>query len=280
MVRLRPLSLSLRAAPLVPAALLGAALAMTGSARAEPVSAEYDVYFGGFHVLKAEALWQPGAEDYRIAAEATTEGFLGWFSSWKGVTESHGRIVGGQAVPQRHENRSNSDDGEKMVVLTYDAGGDIADSLVEPPLDLEERHPLPANAGEGTLDPLSVMAGLSRLLQDGGRCEGSFAVFDGRKRYDLTVTDAGARMLEPSDYSIFTGEARGCRLDYKMLGGHRIERSKYTETARKRIIWVASPSEGAPRIPVRLEIETAYGTIVGHLTGFGKGLSPEAKLTE
>jgi hypothetical protein len=65
-----------------------------------------------------------------------------------------------------------------------------------------------------------------------------------------------------------------------MLGGHRIERSKYAETARERIVWVARPAEDAPLVPVRLEIETAYGTLMGHLTGFAQGLQAEAKLTE
>src|SRR3546814_19696294 len=63
-----------------------------------------------------------------------------------------------------------------------------------------------------------------------------------------------------------------------MLGGHKIERSKYVETARDRIVWVASPAEGAPPIPVRLEIETAYGSLMGHLTGFATGLQAPAKL--
>jgi hypothetical protein len=43
---------------------------------------------------------------------------------------------------------------------------------------------------------------------------------------------------------------------------------------------VARPAEDAPLVPVRLEIETAYGTLMGHLTGFAQGLQAEAKLTE
>ena len=94
------------------------------------------------------------------------------------------------------------------------------------------------------------------------------------------MADAGERMLEPTSYSIYAGPARGCRLDYKMLGGHRIEKNKYVETARERVVWVARPAENAPLIPVRLEIETAYGTLMGHLTGFAKGAQAEAKLAK
>ncbi|WP_340117068.1 DUF3108 domain-containing protein [Pelagibius sp. 7325] len=285
-MRLRPsvlpvTSKSLALAGLFCGAFL-AALPAISSARAEPVSATYEVYFGGFHVLNAEALWVRGSSDYRLLAEAETRGFVGWLNPWKGTTESNGRIAGGKVIPQRHVNwGSATDEGEERIVaLSYDRAGDITESLVQPEQDWEDRHPLPADAGRGTLDPLSVIAGLSELLQKGGRCEGSFAVFDGRKRYDLTVSDAGERELEPTDYSIYAGPAHGCRLDYEMLGGHRMERNKYVETARERIVWVARPAENAPLIPVRLEIETAYGTLMGHLTGFAQGLQAEAKLAE
>ena len=280
-MRLQPLLPSLR--PLTPvAALLGAALALAGPVRAEPVSASYVVYFGGMHVLNAEAKWERGAGGYRLTAEAEAQGFLGWLNPWKGTTESHGQLAAGKVVPSHHLNWGTSDDSEsegpRLVELSYDDAGDIVDTLVQPEQDWEGRHPLPADAGKGTLDPLSVIAGISELLQAGGRCEGSFAVFDGRKRYDLIVSDAGERMLEPTSYSIYAGPARGCKLDYRMLGGHKIERNRYVETARERVVWVARPAEGAPLIPVRLEIETAYGTVMGHLTGFARGLQAEARL--
>src|SRR3546814_17917720 len=163
-------------------------------------------------------------------------------------------------------------------VCSSDLRGEVIGTLVQPAQDWEGRHPLPPDAGKGTLDPLSVIAGLGELLQAGGRCEGTFPVFDGRKRYDLIVSDAGERVLEPTSYSIYAGPARGCKLDYKMLGGHKIERSKYVETARDRIIWVASPAEGAPPIPVRLAIETDYGNPMSHLTGFAPVLQAQANL--
>lgn len=247
---------------------------------ATPVTATYEVYFGGFHVLNAEARLENGGENYRISAAAETQGMLGWFNPWKGETESWGLIQADKVVPQRHDNRGTADEGERIVTLHYDEAGNIIEAEVLPEQDWEDRHPLPADAGEGTLDPLSIIAGLAQLLQKGGTCEGRFAVFDGRKRYDLTVADAGTRKLEPNDYSIFDGEARGCQLDYEMLGGHRVERNKYAATARERVIWVARPSADAPLIPVRLQIETAYGTVMGHLTGYRLGDTAEALLTD
>ncbi len=266
---------------LVPAGLLfGAVLASAGTARSEPLSATYEVYFGGFHVLDAVAVWDRIPGGYRIAGEAETQGMIGWLHPWKGVTESQGRIAAGKVIPQSHQNRGTSEAGERIVALNYNPQGDIAEALVQPERDWEEHHPLPSDAGVGTLDPLSVIAGMSELLESDGTCEGSFPVFDGRRRYDVFISDAGAAKLEATDYSVFAGEARACRLDYQLLGGHRIERNKYAATARERIIWIAQPQEGAPLIPVRLQIETAYGTVMGHLTGFAQGAQAQAKLAD
>lgn len=268
-MRIRPAVLS----KLSPTVLLGAALLAALPARAEQVTAQYEVYFGGLHVLNAEATWVRGSDSYRLSGVAQTEGFFGWLHPWQGSTESDGIIAGDKIIPQHHENwgTASNDDGENQVTLRYDAAGDITETQVQPPQNWENRHPLPANAGQGTLDPMSVIAGLAELLERKGRCEGSFAVFDGRKRYNLKVSDAGEKTLEATDYSIYAGPAHGCRVDYEMLGGHRLERNKYAETARKRIIWVARPSKGAPMVPVRLVIETAFGSVMGHLTGFADG---------
>lgn len=236
-----------------------------------PVSATYDIYFGGFHVLTADAQWERSARGYQIAGEAETQGMIGWLNPWKGNTESRGRLADGKVIPQSFVSHGTSSKGDKLVRLSYDPQGELSDSIVQPEQDGEDRYPLPPDAAEDTLDPLSVIAGLSEILRKTGRCEGKFPVFDGRKRYDLTVSDAGVKQLEPTDYSIYAGPAHGCRLDYTMLGGQRVERNKYAETARERIVWVARPMEGAPLIPVRLEIDTAYGTVMGHLTGFEQG---------
>ncbi len=257
--------------------LFGAA---AGATEVQSVRASYEVYFGGFHVLNAEAEMNNGGEIYRISAEAETQGMLSWFVSWKGETESRGRLTGDKVSPQRHDNHGVSDRGERRVKLRYDNAGNIVQSMVLPEQDWTDRHPLPADAGDNTLDPLSVIAGLGKLLQEGGPCDGSFAVFDGRRRYDLVVSDAGIAKLEPNTYSIFAGEARGCHVTYELLGGHRVDRNKYAATARDRTVWVARPAEGAPMIPVRLSIETDYGTVLGHLTGYSLGDKAEGALTD
>src|SRR3546814_20556550 len=92
----------------------------------------------------------------------------------------------------------DSEEGARLVEISYDRRGEVIGTLVQPAQDWEGRHPLPPDAGKGTLDPLSVIAGPGELLQAGGRCEGTFPVFDGRQRYDpLLSPPAGGGLAPP-----------------------------------------------------------------------------------
>lgn len=257
------------------AGLAGAiALLTAGSAVAtptEPIRASYDVYFGGLHLMTAEAELVPAGDRYRVLARGRTRGLLDVLFRWTGETVSEGRIEAGRAIPVRHRNWGESRRGERLVQLGYAADGTVRDVLVEPEPDLEEVNALPEGAADGTVDPLSVIAELSQRLSVGGACAGGFPVFDGRRRYDLRVTDKGWDELSETDYSVFVGKVRVCEIGFDLLGGDRREKSKYARTARDRLVYVATPFEGAPAIPVGLRIETDYGTLMGHLTGVTSG---------
>ncbi|RVU38395.1 DUF3108 domain-containing protein [Hwanghaeella grinnelliae] len=237
----------------------------------DPVVMTYEVYFGGLHVLSAEAELDRTDRRYRLVAQGETQGILDFFFSWRGNTESIGKFEAGGPVPARHRNHGYREDRVRKVALAYDGSGDVAAVLVEPPPDLEEVNALPDDAEIGTMDPLSVIAGLSESLTQGAACSGVFQVFDGRRRYDLTVTDKGTQNFEANDYSVFQGEARACGIEYELLGGDRKEKSKYVKTAHDRVVYVGRPLDEAPAIPVRAKIETDYGTVMAHLTSIAAG---------
>lgn len=248
-----------------------AALLLTVSASASaatgPIRATYEVYFGGLHILSAESEFAPESSRYAVTAKAETRGILDVFFGWRGETRSAGRFDGSRAVPGRHTNFGWRGEEQRSVILTYGPDGEVAETRIDPAPDPEEVTALPEDAELGTIDPLTVIAQLSHTMSRAGTCNGEFAVFDGRRRYDLRVTDRGMETLPATSYSIFSGEARHCRVDYAMLGGARKDPSKYSETAWDRVVYVARPVADGPAIPVALKIETDFGTLMAHLTG-------------
>lgn len=255
--------------------LAAAALCVSASAaqasepQQHPVSIGYEVYFSGMHIMSvdAELLNAPGR--YELKVTSATRGITDFFVGWKGEAISRGTLAGSLAVPQVYTNRGVWKGKTRNIDIAYRPDGEVESYKVEPEPDPEKVNDLPENAEAGTIDPLSVIAQVTRALNKGGDCGGNFAVFDGRRRYDVDVADKGIESIMPNDYSIYSGDAVVCDLVITVLGGDRKEKSKYAATARNRRVFVAAPVDGAPAIPVRLQIETDYGTLMAHLTRFG-----------
>jgi hypothetical protein len=255
------------------AAVLGAAMTVGSlSATASdsvPLEIGYEVYFSGMHILSVDAELLNDADRYELKVASVTRGITDFFVGWKGEALSRGVLAGDLAVPQAYTNRGIWKGKTRNIDIAYRPDGEVDSYKVVPEPDPEKVNDLPENAEFGTVDPLSVIAQVTRALNSGRSCDGNFAVFDGRRRYDVTVSDKGVQAIEPNEYSVYNGDAVVCALDFKVLGGDRKEKSKYAATARDRRVFVASPEAGGPAVPVRLQVETDYGTLMAHLTRFG-----------
>jgi hypothetical protein len=230
------------------------------------VTASYNVFFGGFHVFSSTAEYANGAEGYNVSATGRTQGILDFFFEWTGETRTTGRFNGPRVTPKQHHSQGQVDGEVRRMTINYNDAGDVVDFVVEPTPDPEEVTPLPENAEVGTIDPLTVIADLGRSVSEGRGCAGTYSVFDGKRRYDLKISDKGETILKPTGYSVFSGPALACHVEWDMKGGARKEKNKYSQTARDRTVYVAAPFEGAEPIPVAVTIETDYGTVMAHLT--------------
>ncbi len=241
---------------------------------------EYEGYFGGLHIGSARAVLEREGARYRVSAEARARGILEWFSEYRGEAETRGALAARDAAgldgrapkPDIHRNRGEWQGDERWVALDYDEAGRVATRDGSPPEEEEdELTPIPEGATTDTIDPISAIVALAGILENGGTCDTTLKLYDGRRRYDLTVADGGEKRFAPNDYSIFAGSARACALSIERIGGFRVDRSKYSKTARERTVWVGRPIEAGPPVPVRVEVETAYGTLVIHLVAAHAG---------
>lgn len=249
--------------------------ALLASLPAEPamtrVKLGYDLYFGGQQIAEAEAVLDRSGERYRIAGEVQTVGFVNWLTAYRGETLSAGRIEDGALIPLAHMNWGTWRGRQRETRLDYGQEGLVGLTVVPEP-DWSELTPLPDDAARGTLDPLSSIISLALSLEDGRPCEGRFEVFDGRRRYAVEVSPGPPKRLEAPAYSIFTGEAATCAVTgYERIGGFRLDRSKYAETASRKEVYVARPAPDGPPVPVKLEIHTDFGALVVHLTRYATG---------
>ncbi len=235
----------------------------------ERLELEYEIYFGGMHILSAQStLRQDGDERYDVTSTARTRGWVDWLFGFKGEGTTVGALDGADARPESHARTSVWDDGERKVTLTYLDDGKVKFDVQEDKKGGDEHKysPLDPATLDNTIDPMSAFVAMSRRLDVGESCDAQFEVFDGKRRYDVVLTDRESKTIEPSDYSVFSGEARGCHLEFERIGGFWQGKNKYSETARNRVIWVAQPIDDGPTVPVQMTIDTGFGSLIAHLS--------------
>ncbi|WP_168220250.1 DUF3108 domain-containing protein [Azospirillum thermophilum] len=269
------------------AALPGLILAAAGApALAAPLNATYRIHVGGVSVLEAQAVLTLTDRSYDVEVRAETGGFLGRLFPWQTRSHSTGAVTGEALAPVRHTQTSLFRGKPRNVTLTYDGRGTVA-AAVEPPPEEEDRPAVPEDLRRATVDPLSGVLSALVATSRGNGCTRTVPVYDGRRRYDMTMRDSGMRTVSASRYSIFAGPARECRVTYTPVAGYSPRppttmfwkrddgRDGAMADDRPPVdLWIAPVVAGAPPIPVRVETDSALGAVVIHLVAINGSPTP------
>ena len=243
---------------------------MFGEAKSKTIVADYTFYFGGFTILQANTTIELKLKSYKVVSKSKTDGLLNLFFKWSGQATSKGNFLEWRSVPSLHQNVGKRAGNVRKTVLSYESKGEIVYSDIQPPPDLSEVFPIPSGMLKETIDPLTAIVQINRRLERGMGCNATLPVFDGRRRYDLTLVDRGELTLKQTPFSVFQGKALVCAINANMLGGHKREKSKYTTTSGEKLVYVGRPLKDGPILPVGLTVETAFGTLTGHLVSIKK----------
>lgn len=237
----------------------------------------YDVYAGGFKALNANLELDLTQQAYDIGLNAETDGFIGSIFPWKGSYATSGHSDEGVLIPTVSTARSSWRSEVKMTELNYDPKGNLLKTTVQQ----GERTVVKRNDDESgqtmAKDAVDMLTGALLMMQNAKnteKCEGTFPVFDGKRRYNITLKDDGKETIQKSKYSRFTGEALRCTLKVEPVAGFKEKDKKrgwmavqsHTEELKKPpTIWFAHLEEKGPVVPVRMEINSTYGAVVAHL---------------
>lgn len=260
----------------LPGAALSATLVFAGPAAADDtVRLAYDAYLGPFYVLSAEADLEMSGDRYRVVTRAKSQGVASWLFEWRSEARTEGGLAAGKLQPRRHEVDGQWRGEIRKVRLAYpDSFGDGKPVKfdVSPRPDGDERDPVPPPLTKGTIDPLSATLTMLMKLAEGERCEGAFRVFDGRRRYDMSVSSGGQAVLPRLHSSVFSGSAQSCNFQLKRIAGFWKKRD---DEPRRRVteptLWVASPMTAVPPVPVRFTADTGFGELRIHLVRVQRG---------
>ncbi len=241
-------------------AIFAVLISVAGFARAfdgQPV--RYEVDWGPLTLADIEIRWLDSDAVRSVEADVSSRGVGAWFGSFQSALEI--LDVSGQGVLLN--GRSTWDEGMSQLTVNW-AGAEsepTVDYFRSKPRDYEI-SPIPEQSTVGTVHPFAPVFEVAGQLDETGRCEGDYAVFDGIRRYNVRIEDGGDVMLSDEGGSGYQGEAHVCRISVERIGGFSTGRRWFNteESEVSRVLYFGRL--GAHWLPVRFEISAPIGSAV------------------
>jgi len=238
----------------------------------------YQVYAGGIHAVEADVTMDvtPGGR-YSLVLNAKTRGLLGSLAPWHGTFETHGWADKDTArQPEQHKSTTTWRDEEEIKDYLYHRDGQFKSLTIDEhdkPPAIQDIDP---DLTAGTIDILTAALKVFENYNQEGACEGESKVFDGKRSFVQKFAHKAEVPLQSSKYNIYEGIAAECTVEviplkgkwYKKPRGWMSIQEQGREKGTMPTLWLASLSEGAPAIPVKIRVKTDYGTLFMHLTEY------------
>lgn len=259
--------------------LLICTLAFQATAAEVPVSEslKYDVYAGGFRVMQTKMDLSLDHTSYDISLSTRTQSFIGKLFPWSGSYSTIGHIdAKGNPVPTIHKSESIWRGTKSLKTMQYGPKGNLLKLTTTSGGKTTEKTDTPGFLSDNAVDLLTALAMVMKNTEKTGKCQASYPIFDGKRRFDLTFADAGNDILKKTEYSAFSGEALRCTIKVVPVRGFRkkdlnrgwLAVQNHTEERKKPpTLWLAKLPNGHVSA-VRMEIASTYGTVVAHMMNY------------
>ncbi|MBE7636652.1 DUF3108 domain-containing protein [Sneathiella sp. P13V-1] len=240
------------------------AVGTVGVAKAETLNMTHSVYLGGFFMGTFQTEFNQLNDSYSIKAVAKSNRKLDWFFTWDAVASSEGKLSGNKILPSEHRYQSKWKDEQRGAEILFQTAAPPKYELTgKKPNNPKKSTPLKHVELMKAVDPLTAIMAATFKLESDGKCNGQYPVFDGRRHYEINLKDIGVASFKKSNYSVFKGEAKGCRITYNKLGGFK--KNSNFELEDDLDIYMAAPVPGGRIVPVRMSVDTELGGFELHL---------------
>ena len=230
------------------AGFAAASLALGGAAAQEvSVALEYSGKIVGLKVVGASLGAQINEGTYAVKTTFRTEGVADVVQQATAEALASGRRSPAGALTPLNYNHTETTDDKRRAVSFERSADDVTVTATPPFYTAGDPAPTPAQRLEA-LDPLSAIAHMMASEQ-ALACTQNTPVFDGKHRYDLRFSFAGAEQVRTAGY---TGEARKCVIKYTPVAGFDPEDLENPEIYDTPIyVWFAD-LDGGMAVPVKL----------------------------
>jgi hypothetical protein len=235
----------------------------------DPINLRFEVFGGpGLHFLTLRVRVDEAGGRYAIAVEAETRSLADLFVDLRSRLEVRGRVSTGALLPETMRAETHRRGVDLDTRIDYGADGTTLAEATPPPT-----RPVTPAQMRGTVDQLTAYLTLAHGIARRGSCALALAVFDGRRRYDLSFTD-----LAPEALPDFASPTQVCRMSRQRIAGFPVDRAGKSATDQGKL-WFARLVPGDLAIPVRMEFDSEFGTFTADLVEL-HGRSVDLRFTE
>jgi hypothetical protein len=240
------------------------------AAEGDRVDARFEIYgFAGIHVLTDRTSVQEIGDRYAITTDLDTRGLASIFVDLTSHSEVHGGLARDMPHPDayRADVRRNGDD--RHYAVDYHRDGAVINASTQS--STARPFLVAAEQMRGAVDQLTAYFIIERQLAQRGTCSAVVPVFDGSGYYNLRFTDVGREMLSADGSQNFVGPSQVCKVAREEIV---VNPDRNEDTYKKGRIWYSQVIAGDRMVPVRLEFETAFGSVKGYLAELrGRGVN-------
>ena len=238
-----------------------AACALPAQAAAEDLVLDYEMRAMGFTVAYARVTATIEDTRYTIRVTGENTALADLFASLSLDATATGAFPGRIIVPTYFATRNLYDGAPRQTRVVW-TGTEANPEIITPTLEAEDRTPIPDEAREDALDPISALLAFAYGEPSRYRCLGTAKVYDGRRSYTLTLDDGIVERVEIGGYEL---TALKCRITYLRTGGKTpggwLSSSDDRDEAE---IWFWIDQKGRA-LPVLLEGDAPIGSAVAEL---------------
>jgi len=223
---------------------------------------KYEIDWGPVTLADATVELLDSGDIRSVTADISSRGVGAWFSDFQSTLEIMRTGDGTQIL----NGGSTWDDTLSNITVMWlpNESKPSVDLYRSKPRDYE-LTPVPEASIADTVDPFTPVFEIGRRLDDTQRCEGSYRVFDGVRRYDLQIQDGGVTTLASDDTLTFNGPARRCDITLTRIGGFSTKKGlfKFSESEITRTLYLGQIR--GHWLPVRFEVSAPIGSAVARL---------------
>lgn len=156
----------------------------SGIAGAETLRYHFNVRLGAAKIGEMQVVVENTGTAYSAFGKLYTTGLVGAFYNANYDSYAEGRVINGELVPVRHLSTSNEKGRITTTEISY-SGNRVTSVAFSP----SKTVPAGATSERNSIDPMSLIYQLVRPVSAQEVCTGSYDLFDGLKRMNVSYTN-------------------------------------------------------------------------------------------